>query len=153
MKESVLTEIKENRKFLLKWIKALRSGEYDQGNSNLYHYLNDEYCCLGVACHLLDIFNDKLNMLEYPHQIGGEHLDLLPTVIVESHWEKFFANLNDGHVYSTKTSPDSLEEFAVEMCRIFNIGKEQDGLIRLGMHTFEEIADIIEKIANYETTE
>lgn len=35
-----------------KWVKALRSGEYIQGNGTLFY--DDKYCCLGVAekvCH------------------------------------------------------------------------------------------------------
>ncbi len=38
--------------FKMRWVAALRSGEYKQG----YHRLWDgahEYCCLGVACQVL----------------------------------------------------------------------------------------------------
>lgn len=42
--------------FKVKWIKALRSGEYAQGQSCLR--LNEgskpQFCCLGVACDLFD---------------------------------------------------------------------------------------------------
>lgn len=38
----------ENRR---KWIEALRSGKYEQGNHALYE--NGKYCCLGVACEVL----------------------------------------------------------------------------------------------------
>lgn len=37
------------------WVKALRSGDYKQGNGRLQMYLNnmpDRYCCLGVLCDL-----------------------------------------------------------------------------------------------------
>ncbi len=36
-----------------KWLKALRSGEYRQGQRKLIHITsrgNINYCCLGVAC-------------------------------------------------------------------------------------------------------
>jgi len=38
--------------FKAKWIKALRSGKFEQGQ----HYLQygNEYCCLGVACRILN---------------------------------------------------------------------------------------------------
>lgn len=40
-----------------KWVKALRSGEYQQGKANLCkedEISGDcEYCCLGVACDIL----------------------------------------------------------------------------------------------------
>ncbi|MFI5404982.1 MAG: hypothetical protein ACHQ1D_00565 [Nitrososphaerales archaeon] len=35
-----------------KWIKALRSGKYAQGNGCLYDAELNEYCCLGVACEI-----------------------------------------------------------------------------------------------------
>lgn len=40
--------LNENAK---KWVNALRSGKYKQGKHALRN-LNDEYCCLGVACDL-----------------------------------------------------------------------------------------------------
>lgn len=36
------------KEFAEKWVKALRSGEYQQGTQSLH--LEDTYCCLGVAC-------------------------------------------------------------------------------------------------------
>lgn len=36
-----------------RWIEALRSGRYKQGRFSLRNR-NDEFCCLGVACDLLD---------------------------------------------------------------------------------------------------
>jgi hypothetical protein len=35
-----------------KWVDALRSGKYNQGRGRLRH--DDEYCCLGVFCDLID---------------------------------------------------------------------------------------------------
>lgn len=35
------------------WIKALRSGRYEQGR-NCLHLAGDGFCCLGVACDLFD---------------------------------------------------------------------------------------------------
>jgi len=52
MSEPVYTDeqTKEHRRI---WVKALRSGEYQQGHFGL---LTDDggYCCLGVACDLFD---------------------------------------------------------------------------------------------------
>lgn len=36
-----------------KWIKALKSGEYEQGKHSL-RSIYDKYCCLGVLAHLVD---------------------------------------------------------------------------------------------------
>lgn len=35
-----------------KWVEALRSGKYQQGNGSLRE--GDKYCCLGVACDLVN---------------------------------------------------------------------------------------------------
>jgi hypothetical protein len=40
-----------NKDIKQKWIKALRSGEYTQGNGRLKNKDN-QYCCLGVLCDL-----------------------------------------------------------------------------------------------------
>lgn len=33
-----------------KWVKALRSGAYQQGRNRLHSVQGDTYCCLGVLC-------------------------------------------------------------------------------------------------------
>lgn len=48
----ILTEIQE------KWLQALESGNYKQGK-HLLRSSNDEYCCLGVACELLNYNREK----------------------------------------------------------------------------------------------
>lgn len=40
-----------DKKIKAKWIKALRSGKYAQGNGWLKD-LDDFYCCLGVLCQI-----------------------------------------------------------------------------------------------------
>jgi hypothetical protein len=56
-----------------KWIKALRSGEYKQGQKRLCVIDRDKsekYCCLGVACELyMKEFPEKLHREE--HNING----------------------------------------------------------------------------------
>lgn len=39
-----------NKTLKNKWIKALRSGKYEQGKGNLNH--DGRYCCLGVLCEV-----------------------------------------------------------------------------------------------------
>lgn len=46
-----------NKKTKAKWVKALRSGKYQQGRGALKRTLLEnnttyEYCCLGVACDI-----------------------------------------------------------------------------------------------------
>lgn len=46
---------KMNQKIKKLWIKALRSGKYEQGRSflkNKYHEHKAKYCCLGVLCEV-----------------------------------------------------------------------------------------------------
>lgn len=42
------------------WLKALRSGDYEQGKLGLCNDLG-QYCCLGVACEVLGLGFDKLH--------------------------------------------------------------------------------------------
>jgi hypothetical protein len=37
-----------NKRYKAKWIKALRSGKYEQGSGSLYNPYNNSFCCLGV---------------------------------------------------------------------------------------------------------
>lgn len=37
------------KRFKEKWVKALRSGKYKQGNYKLYNKAQDNFCCIGVA--------------------------------------------------------------------------------------------------------
>jgi hypothetical protein len=39
-------------KFKARWIAALRSGKYKQGDGRLYSAEDDTYCCLGVASRI-----------------------------------------------------------------------------------------------------
>jgi hypothetical protein len=40
------------KEFAEKWLKALRSGDYEQGTNALYKEKTNGYCCLGVACRI-----------------------------------------------------------------------------------------------------
>ena len=41
-----------NKLWKTKWIKALRSGKYNQAQGKLYEEKDDSYCCLGVLCEV-----------------------------------------------------------------------------------------------------
>jgi hypothetical protein len=41
-----------NKEIKEKWVKALRSGEYKQGTTNLYDKDRHTYCCLGVLAKI-----------------------------------------------------------------------------------------------------
>lgn len=42
-----------NKEIKAKWLEALRSGRYKQGRT-LLRSIDDEYCCLGVLCDIVD---------------------------------------------------------------------------------------------------
>lgn len=42
-----------------RWLKALRSGDYEQGKNHLCY--NDKYCCLGVLADIEDLFDPQLD--------------------------------------------------------------------------------------------
>lgn len=58
------------KKFMKKWTKALRSGNYDQGTGTL---LDDgHFCCLGVACDVVGVPYDQISG-EYIYEKFTEH--------------------------------------------------------------------------------
>jgi hypothetical protein len=74
-----------------KWVKALRSGKYKQGQEVLHHKENDKntYCCLGVLCDLYqqDRRSKKKKMLDVDNEYCTVTYDgadtLLPDVVRE----------------------------------------------------------------------
>lgn len=50
-KTGKVKDVKLPKAFKNKWIKALRSGDYQQCGGKLYN--GEGYCCLGVACKIL----------------------------------------------------------------------------------------------------
>lgn len=60
-----------------KWVEALRSGEYNQGRG--YLRVENEYCCLGVLCEILDVPKVKENDEKYIYDGRG---DVLPVSVV-----------------------------------------------------------------------
>lgn len=46
-----------------RWVKALRSGKYMQGQNALRN--GDEFCCLGVLCEISKPVRDKVNNKGY----------------------------------------------------------------------------------------
>ena len=65
------------------WIPALRSGTYDQGRHKLKDD-QDRFCCLGLACHLIDPKWKQLSRLpEYFYWIGTTNDTHLPYKIAD----------------------------------------------------------------------
>ncbi len=116
------------------WVKALRSGEYRQGQSNLHDPATDSYCCLGVLCRVVGA--------EFGEATEGDFITTHDHVPV----------LNDRII-----SNGDAEELSEAFCKEVGIS-DQGGLIVLndgiGMpgtekykpsHSFAQIADYIEQ--------
>lgn len=93
-----MSENKLPAEFKAKWVAALRSGEYKQGQGELWNEQNNCYCCLGVACVLSGVDKYSINKQEFikaepavPALLVGDP-DLNPLV-------KILAGMNDGDTY------------------------------------------------------
>lgn len=111
-----------------KWVVALRSGEYKQGDGRLVDN-TDCFCCLGVLCNIapdtLGIWEqDALGHWGFRSKNGYSEQFLLPLPVME--WAEIKDNA--GFVGNTEHS----REFCLT-------DLNDDG------KTFKQIADIIEK--------
>ena len=101
------------------WIVALRSGKYKQGKDQLQS--GQKFCCLGVACLVYEEETGNKLMRSASNALMGLDLDFYEDV---QNWLSLRNPSGKG-----------------EKC------KRENNLINLndGGHTFDEIADIIEK--------
>lgn len=63
-----------------RWLEALRSGEYKQGQRRLRNN-SDEHCCLGVLCDLIDPGAWESGMEGYRWKEG--HSGLIPDATLD----------------------------------------------------------------------
>jgi len=98
----------------VKWVNALRSGKYKQGNGYLYNKEDDSYCCLGVL--------NKIMPYKYPRTTKVCISRNIPETLRST---KLFKNGN-----GTMASGATLTE-------------HNDG-VNTSKKTFNEIADIID---------
>ena len=90
-------EEKLPKAFKTKWVEALRSGDYKQGEGLLYNDIGKTYCCLGVACKI----SEPDYVPPYDEFIRGSKRDKiypnLPAILVgEDNIPKKLADMNDG---------------------------------------------------------
>jgi hypothetical protein len=93
---------KVNRK---RWVEALRSGEYEQGQSFLNK--NNKFCCLGVLCEIVGVEKEYIPT-NYLFSYGEEKsisacskevmdvVGLNDTLGMYNNYSASLANLNDG---------------------------------------------------------
>lgn len=114
MSNTLKTSNTLNQKFKRKWITALRSGDYEQGESVLKVPKNQQYCCLGVACVVAGVRSCDISDKGLPSQLSAKLQAKLPPF--------FRSNEEDGD-----------HEGLVALADMNDSGK-----------TFAEIADYIE---------
>jgi hypothetical protein len=145
----------DNLKFFVhSWLAALRSGNYSQAKHRLQEGYG--YCCLGVACVILDqIEHCGLKMTDYDYEKGmdlevpklkGENLASQPTVQalfeqmgIGTNGEPLLQDNNDEQ-YNRDLLAVSLEDLDSKT-RIFH---ELAGLNDTFNLNFSQIADFIE---------
>ena len=138
------------KEVMVKWVKALRSGKFKQGQGTLKQFNKkgqEQHCCLGVLCELYNDTMKKNKKKTLPEKVcdndrdfsygysrfGGKKEDLPKEV---KDWSGIKTSL--GRFEITKTDEDGIEDYEVETLADLNdLGKK-----------FKTIANIIEK--NYE---
>lgn len=86
------------KRIKVKWLKALRSGKYEQGHGVLHSLEKNNYCCLGVLCKIAGIYEKKKG--EGDGRFAGEihYLShkLLTKFDIDDVDMRVLANMNDG---------------------------------------------------------
>lgn len=162
------TEVKKKtwempEKFLKAWLKALRSGDYQQGESSLFHILDDledpkdkgeRFCCLGVAGDVCNVPRNLMDRFGEFSEASSEckeivpHLEKMPDILIEVSQNlnkpllsNFLMQMNDG---LRKTNIDI---FLGQYPEAQISSKIQDKVHDKGTHycSFEEIAEFLEQ--------
>lgn len=118
-----------NKDVIRKWVDALRSGEYRQGDGGLRDE-NDKFCCLGVLCDLAEkekvIEEPSLSCSNYYYAYGDEDNDVTLPYEVRS-----WSGLEDCD--PTLIDPTHENDEGYSAAALNDDGK-----------TFAELADLIE---------
>ena len=116
----ITEEMKLPVEFKIRWIKALRSGNYNQGEGYLYdNKCNDKaYCCLGVACSIQGYSNSYIQSAAFIHKDSFSGLKYNPTKIPKQltgladdyDLIDFLSRTNDNSNYCFNDIADWIEE-------------------------------------------
>lgn len=119
-------ELKLNQKFKRKWLTALRSGKYKQGEGVLKVKGKQEFCCLGVACDIAGIPRGKVCGLGLPSELSKELQLRLPPFFRD---EAFGGNDKcDDYMRTLASMNDegtSFEDIADEIENTFKVKKSK----------------------------
>jgi hypothetical protein len=76
--------------FLDDWVKALRSGDYQQAVGHLFD--DDAYCCLGVACEVIGLPWESFANCHRSYQIPMDQLNLFTDH--GDGWDELYTDVN-----------------------------------------------------------
>lgn len=111
-KTGKIKDVRLPKRLKSKWVKALRSGEYKQGNNYLEQ--DNKFCCLGVLCKVTNP-SIELNTAQY---IGDRGMDTtgIPKILQGEAYEQLsnpivykLVLLNDDKNYSFKQIASYIE--------------------------------------------
>src|SRR5690606_7791757 len=126
-----------NNEVKQEWVKRLRSGQYKQGRNSLRQ--GDSYCCLGVLC---DLYSPQLweqgpeGTFCYAGASG-----VLPSIVSEAY------GISHDPMVATRDLPEKLvnnpnfDTLSIKYCSLSELNDHG--------YTFEEIAEVIEKVDFY----
>jgi hypothetical protein len=109
-------------KFKSKWVKALRSGKYKQGDCVLKgEFESDEegqmetrYCCLGVACSVAGIkINGEPAFIQQDKKEGVSNVKRIPKILIGDDGNivtKTLAEKNDSGKWNFERIADWIEK-------------------------------------------
>ena len=105
------------KEFAEKWLKALRSHDYEQGDGALYKEKTNGYCCLGVACRIeyplqyLKASDGYAGLIEKSQGQLKFDLKKIPKELKGSNdLVKRLTRMNDDENYSFKKIADWIED-------------------------------------------
>lgn len=135
-----------NKDIKAQWVAALRSGEYEQGNSVL-RTPDDKFCCLGVLCDLAakaGVIDEPTFAKDYDDGYRyGTHVDAVSEV--EYPGDTSYLPETVRKWADVDMNPRVDYEGRTESLASLNDGTESfDGTMDLRRHSFAEIADLIE---------
>jgi len=134
------------KEFATKWLEALRSEKYVQGDGVLYKESEDSFCCLGVACKMYGSSENELEGIELPKDMINK-IDGIPEILykecsisLKGHKATttlvgILTSMNDGYFTGTYKG-------MVRVCPNieFKVPTRTDQV----KYSFKEIADFIE---------
>lgn len=97
-----------------KWVEALRSGDYEQGETRLYTGSTNQFCCLGVLCKVVGLeIGDYGNVIVGADPSDDDYAPIYPIVgkreVAADLW-----CLNDGVAPHRKHSFEEIASYIEE---------------------------------------